>query len=87
MLKLLDTNLDGHGGICLLPELLLGEVYGPLAQAARHIQAPSLGVPVEALDLYLGRGDDFLIAAGAAAEVRDGGDVVLHQSEEVTEVT
>ena len=87
MLKLLNTNLDGHGGICLLPELLLGEVYGPLAQAAGHIQAPSLGVPVEALDLYFGRGDDFLIAAGAAAEVRDGGDVVLPQSDEVTEVT
>ena len=87
MLKSFDTNLDGHGGICLLPELLLGEVYGPLAQATGHVQAPSLRVPVEALDLYFGRGDDFLVAAGAAAEVRDGGDVVLDQSEEVTEVT
>ena len=87
MSNLLNTNLDGHCSISLLPELLLGEVYGALAQAACHVQAPSLGVPVEALDLYLGRGDDFLIAAGAAAEVRDGGDVVLHQSEEVTGVT
>ena len=87
MLKSFDTNLDGHGGICLIPELLLGEVYGALAQATGHIQAPGLGVPVEALDLYFGRGDDFLVAAGAAAEVRDGGDVVLDQSEEVTGVT
>ena len=87
MLKSFDTNLDGHGGISLLPELLFGEVYGPLAQAAGHIQALSLGVPVKALDLYFGLGDDFLVAAGAAAEVRDGGDVVLHQSDEVTEVT
>ena len=87
MLKSFDTNLDGHGGISLLPELLFGEVYGPLTQAAGHIQAPSLGVPVKALDLYFGLGDDFLIAARAAAEVRDGGDVVLHQSGEVTEVT
>ena len=87
MLKSFDTNLDGHGGISLLPELLFGEVYGPLAQAAGHIQALSLGVPVKALDLYFGRGDDFLIAARAAAEVRDGGDVVLDQSEVSTGVT
>ena len=87
MSKLLNTNLDRHGGVGFLPEPFLCQVYRALAQAAGHVQALRLGVPVEALDLYIGRGDDFLVAAGAAAEVRDGGDVVLDQSEEVTGVT
>ena len=69
MSKLLNTNLDRHGGVGLLPESFLCEVYGALAQAAGHVKALRLGVPVKALDLYFGRGDDFLIAAGAAAEV------------------